>query len=691
VVFEGRHFVTSPNMKHIYAPPRSKRMTFKTDYRLGEHDQLLWPQPYLEPQCHLACIPRSVEVFEESARPVFKILFHQVGFSDFWPLAGGPISGLGFLSGEKIASLKKLGNFLQTQFDTLDPKIAVSTPILSDLLVFIKRTLVSLEGLPMTKRQALFLFAEIQRYMLEYSAGYRYLTIYKPRMLNLPASTSVEHLVGAFVFNLADADNFVRAGIPVWLVRPAALAGTVRVQKLVGLIEPRDKLCLVDAYDTYPVCYEGSPVNMDRYKVFARYSATFLSYQNPFHHSEASTALTSVVRVFAPQPSPQQAGPRPGSSGVDRRQTLLSSSRHTPCMCQLHFMLLIINTSLDLRNHSQKAPGSGGRNKFDEPSSPFLPLAIAAWRDALKNVVVNPTTNASLNQGDRGYAFPDPGLFFGVTTPEGQAKFFYNWLKYRPALIYRLAGHNSNAKPLSTQDWRTMLHLPIPGLEVPPRPHPTSSSTLPKKPSAGGPEQTKSAKRLEVIRSLLRDCLDVDGVHVNETPTNGMMWQEQRLSPGELPDQRVAQEILWELFELNFRFEFMALDLRAHIPLAVPTNGFSREDLLLKCFPGNVGGSFLVAPTEFAHQGLAASTWQDRAPFIVAVKNVVCTWSGFDEVKKCCSAVDLVENKDVECYSESEIEAMELAMATFYTQTFYDFFGRAAVIPRRLAPKPVSQ
>jgi hypothetical protein len=307
-------------------------MTFKTDYRLGEHDPLLWPQPYLEPQCHLACIPRRVEVFEESARPVFKILFHQVGFADFWSIANGPIFGLGFLRGDRMASLKKLGDFLRAQFDNLDPKIRASTPILGDLLVFIRRTLVSLESLPMTKREALFLFAEIQRYMLEFSAGYRYLTIYKPRMISvLPASTSAEPLVGAFVFTLADADNFVRAGIPVWLIRPAALAGTIRVEKLADLIEPRDRLCLVDAYDAYPICYEGPPVNIDRYKTFARYSATFLSYHNPFQ-SDSSTPSTSIVHVF-PQPSLPKAGPLPGSSGVTRRQPSSSSSRHTPCKC----------------------------------------------------------------------------------------------------------------------------------------------------------------------------------------------------------------------------------------------------------------------------------------------------------------------------------------------------------------------
>ena len=312
-------------------------MTFKKDYRLGEHDPLLWLQPYLEPQCHLACIPRCVEIFEESLRPSFKILFHRVGLADFWPLIG-PISGLGFLSGEKIASLKKLGNIFQWQFDTLDANVAPSTPLLRDLLVFIRRTLISLESLPMMRCQCLFLFAEIQRYMLEYCAAFRYLTIYKARMLNvLPASTTVEDLVGAFVFTLADADNFIQAGIPIWLTRPAALTGTIFVQELVALVEPRDELCLDDAYDTYPVSYEGSPVSMDRYKVFARYSATFLSYQNPFR-SDSSTSSTSIVHVF-PQPAPQDAMPPSGSTGVVRHQALASSSRHTPCTCTLTLLL----------------------------------------------------------------------------------------------------------------------------------------------------------------------------------------------------------------------------------------------------------------------------------------------------------------------------------------------------------------
>ena len=94
-----------------------------------------------------------------------------------------------------------------------------------------------------------------------------------------------------------------------------------------------------------------------------------------------------------------------------------------------------------------------------------------------------------------------------------------------------------------------------------------------------------------------------------------------------------------------------------------------------------------MAPMEFAHQGLAAAAWQDRAPFILAIKKVMSTWTGFDEVNERCSEVDLHVKKHVQSYSQREIEATESALATLYTQSFYRFFGRAAIVPRRLLPR----
>lgn len=323
-------------------------------------------------------------------------------------------------------------------------------------------------------------------------------------------------------------------------------------------------------------------------------------------------------------------------------------------------------------------------------------------------MVVDPNRGASLNKNDGGYVFPDPGLFLGVSTPETQAKFFCNWLKYRPALMYRLTAQNSDySKPLSSQVWRSMLHLqidgqvqtradPTPGPRLPPAstiPCPPSFTTTRNAPASVGPQQnpqTKSAKRLEVVHTLLQNCLNVDGVQVNHAPSGNIFWHERQLPIGLLPPQRIGQEILWELFELNFRFEFMALDRRAHQYRHPCTkNDIPREDLLLRCFPGDITGSIIVARREFAQQGLAASNWKDRAPFILAVKNVMLTWSGFDDVIQNCSDVDLRTMQDVEAYSKSEIHTIELVVATFYTQSFYDFFGCAAIIPRRLATEPL--
>jgi len=55
------------------------------------------------------------------------------------------------------------------------------------------------------------------------------------------------------------------------------------------------------------------------------------------------------------------------------------------------------------------------------------------------------------------------------------------------------------------------------------------------------------------------------------------------------------------------------------------------------------------------------------------------SWKGFD-------SADLVVRKEAEEYTESEVVVMETALAKFYAQSFFDFFGRAAILPRRLAP-----
>ena len=315
---------------------------------------------------------------------------------------------------------------------------------------------------------------------------------------------------------------------------------------------------------------------------------------------------------------------------------------------------------------------NAGRDKYTDPISPLCPPSIKVWSDALKIVNTNPGRRVSnVHLPNSGYAFPEPGLFIGVTNSEKQARFFYNWLKFRPALLYRLLAA-SGAKPISNQLWRTMLSLPL-ERDDPVVESQTSSTT----------SSTKSNSRREIIQTLLAEVFKTSDIRLNLALSDNVFWHQHQVHIERLPELAVVQEILWELHELNFRFEFLALDHHAHDPM-LGMNAESREEMVLACFPGSSEGvSMLVADICFAHCGLAAGNWQERAPHILAMKKVMQSWRGFRDVQ--FVAVDQLAEKGVADYTEQEIVAMETALAKFCTQSFFDFFGRAAIVPRRLA------
>jgi hypothetical protein len=64
-----------------------------------------------------------------------------------------------------------------------------------------------------------------------------------------------------------------------------------------------------------------------------------------------------------------------------------------------------------------------------------------------------------------------------------------------------------------------------------------------------------------------------------------------------------AQKILWELTELNFCFELLALDKRAYLSHC---NEDDQQAMVVKCF---IGSSLLVADPEHANAGLQSHEW----------------------------------------------------------------------------------
>jgi len=292
-----------------------------------------------------------------------------------------------------------------------------------------------------------------------------------------------------------------------------------------------------------------------------------------------------------------------------------------------------------------------------------MPPAIPTWRSALAHVVADPERAAdNITPADAGYAFPEPGLFVGVTTEERQVTYFANWLKYRDALIYRLA-FSSSANTISNKHWRTLLNLPL-----------NHSPEAPPKFDISE-KQTQSQKDHHIVYNLLESCFKVDDeVMLNPGPSLYISWQGKPLSSTCVPLVQVAQEILWELYELNFGFEFMALDHRAHVP-PEGVDGPPREQLVLACFPNRT--SLAVVPISSAHEGLGATDWRDRRSSIIAMMTVMQTWRGY-------TGAGFHVTKGVDGLSEEEFHDVESAVARFYTQSFFDYFARAAIVPHTL-------
>lgn len=270
---------------------------------------------------------------------------------------------------------------------------------------------------------------------------------------------------------------------------------------------------------------------------------------------------------------PKQARlPYPSLRARPRSQAVLSRVSFVSFLMQRQIFMYILDTKQPLQ-----ANINGGRNKFADLSSPIVPPAIPVWQDALSSVDINPVNIVyKTRPHNSGYVFPDPGLFVGASNAERQAKYLYHWIQHRMEMIYRLTSAQSSARSIPSQLWRDLLNF---GAEA-----------------SVGEAHTKAAKHHQQIIEMFGDCVAADRVEVSTNiPSSEPSWRDQQISAGILPTEAIAQEILWELSELNFRFELLALDQRAST--VIDEDYATRQDKVLACFPAFL---LLVADTRDA-------------------------------------------------------------------------------------------
>ena len=243
-------------------------------------------------------------------------------------------------------------------------------------------------------------------------------------------------------------------------------------------------------------------------------------------------------------------------------------------------------------------------------------------------------------------------------------------------MLYRVSSPDFSAQPMPQGLWRDFLTLEY--VKSIKESHPalgeSSSRQLNKKVLAavgGSAESTRSRKHRQNAQDFLQNCLNAtEGVEL-VSADGRLEWNGKTLKT---PNDLECEEILWELAELNFRFELQALDARA----TTAEDRSDRQRLVTACFPHSKTGAttLLVADLGAANRGLASQNWEEKAPYLQALRKLMATWRG--------EIPSIIQTEKYQ-WSKQEVKELENGMADFYVCSFYNYFHRTPVVPHGLS------
>jgi hypothetical protein len=281
------------------------------------------------------------------------------------------------------------------------------------------------------------------------------------------------------------------------------------------------------------------------------------------------------------------------------------------------------------------------RDKFVLFDSPDMPIAIDRWAQALSTVDRTKPPSCGLSV-QNVYVLPEPALLVSPKDDARRQLFLYHYQLIRDALLYHLGVPSDPHRPLSAQEWRDVL-----------------LGKVRKQGKAG----SRAERRSVSIEAILGPAMHACGIdEMNDFATD----------PASVPrtTRNRARELLWELAEMNFRFELLALDARA--------SGLDRPDACRECFPSRnlVGVDLSESKLGFAH---IASI--HRLPYLQRLAGLMLAWT----LRPRPGIISEAQTRSE--WPTSKLFELESAVAEYYTRSFYDLFGRAPVIPMRLSHK----
>ncbi|TFK58126.1 hypothetical protein BDN72DRAFT_907053, partial [Pluteus cervinus] len=482
--------------------------------------------------------------------------------------------------------------------------------------------------------------------------------VFIPRLLTNAqgAGVAVSRVLGAFVTSTSIRDELYRMGIPVWLVRPFRDLPNAHVLSVADLASPSTMLTLSPSrYKAYSI-FQGRTFDRQVHNAIITELRTHTSYPNPFGRDIAPTNPLAP-RLLQPSTSSSSSS---SQSSASSSQSSASSRSSTPSSSST----LVSRTS---SNVSRRTPYAARKPPKPQAGS-------KAWATALQNVNRHglPTQHQTHNGIDLCYTFPEAAGVDATTNLDRRSSMMKMWLRWRPALLYCFANSNSNTTPMAAGVWKEFLAIDF--LEA--------GAEKRKKKNGAAPVPVQS-KKSEFAKNFYQSLLNEGGVCIPDSTNSShpITWRGKSFDTLVVSD---FTEILWEINELNFRFEFMALDSQLYNPSS-PSHQDSQnhQDLVNACFPA-ASGSLLSVDVSKANSGMASPILLQRSQVILAIRHIMQTWDS-----QLPPLVAVPDNDRVQVgWEKDDLDALEMQIATFYMQSFFNIFHRATTIPRWLVHMP---
>lgn len=732
-IVRNQRIITSPNVTWVPEIQwQNCQVGLCQDMRFSIDDYTQWPQWYHEKFPYLAAIPRRPSNGSDSP---YACMWWTPCTTDFITAECCAVDKRpGYLHKRFEQELSTLrGSLLRDAYRILDElrdsqDFTNKSSSMGSACTCVRHSWMILTEHAGTFDEKRLEFAEFQRAWLELKGMVNYVEWEKAATLNSGSTQPVQTkgCVCCIVENPHVAMTLFEMGIPFWFVRDkmSVLQGDVYIAEATSqMMKPTHHGEIFSTtYDpSFPIIYKENPRNLIHYHVqhqFSRIRAVIqhvspttghlISKEVPkwlITHRDAVSMLVDIQTMRAQTSAgadhaalvsaSASAGRSTSSATTSAPSTALSTSssrakshskakRHHPCEpTSFNFNNFIPTEHLAdaVPTHSYSPSGAPQaapvlNDLFAEATGLGEPYAIPSWTSAIARI------DRSRPAGEKHsppnlYTFPGPKLFTAINTLRLQT-FVTSWLHIRPRWIGQVSSRTPNCDlALKAQTWRDILKFGMGG----PQPGNLGKSSLAKIQEDMSRCSLAVSNDMRTITFDNGERLSVEPSRISGLPSaQVVVWKNLRYNFLENGVAEVVfREMLWELHELNFRFDLIRLDAcLAKDAAGDLRSALKRQDMLLKCW-GSQADAF-YDPTHIdwlAHdRALAAPAMEHRIRYVRYLHDLCSTWQNFPMPQDMAQIDDDLE-EGMGQYHEGELYAA-------IQQTFFDLFGRPMVPPRRL-------